>query len=311
MTSETKLTNAHTHLELTGVSNLCPSEPVPFLSWLRRMSWNRYRLLPTRLVHGVREGIREMKRCGTTQVADVSATGASVALLMKSGLEGVVYMEVLGLEPKKALRRLEQIQTYILHLRKHPGHGTMRVGLFLHAPYSCHPELLRKGATWCRWKGVPLGLHVAESPEETEFLLTGQVPSASSLFKFIAKLRRSWPAQFPGMRPIPYLDSLGVLDARPTLVHAVNVTDEEIELIARKGCAVVHCPRSNHLLSCGRMPLEKFLQAGVAVRLGTDSLASSPDLDIRNEAAFAKNLHQGLVDPEAIEQMIHQPLEIE
>ena len=149
---------------------------------------------------------------------------------------------------------------------------------------------------------------MAKSPAETEFLISGRVPAVSPVLKFIARLLKSWPDRFPGTRPIPYLDSLGVLDARPILVHAVDVTDEEIDLIARKGCTVVHCPRSNERLSNGRMPLEKYLQAGVTVRLGTDSLASSPDLDIRNEAAFAKELHQGKVDPALIDRLIRQPL---
>lgn len=99
---------------------------------------------------------------------------------------------------------------------------------------------------------------------------------------------------------------LGVLAARPLLVHAVHVTKDDIKLIAKSGCALVHCPRSNTLLSCGRMPFEDYLAAGVPVYLGTDSRASSPDLDVRAEAKFAQRLHASLVEPEEIAQLIHQ-----
>ena len=300
------LFNAHTQIELTGLSHLCPTEPVPFTTWIGRMSWNRFRLLPTRLHHGVLQGIRELKKSGTTHVCDVTATGASVTPLLGSGLEGTIFLEVQGLRLKKAQARLRLVQEHIRFIRQRHRGRRFEAGLFLHAPYSCHPDLLREGAAWCRREGIPLGIRVAESPAETEFLTSGQVKSTSPLFRFVARLKGAWPGSFPGMRSIPYLDSLGVLDARPTLVQSVDVTDDEIDLIARRGCRVVHCPRSNERLSCGRMPLEKFLQAGVAVRLGTGSPTSSPDLDVRNETAFAREFHQGKVDFTVIEQLIRQ-----
>jgi cytosine/adenosine deaminase-related metal-dependent hydrolase len=309
MKSEPLLLNAHTQLELTGLSHLCPSEPVPFTSWVGRMSWNRFRLLPTRIHYGVLQGIRELKKNGTTHVWDVTATGASVTPLLGSGLEGTIFLEVRGLGLKKAQARLRLVQAHIRFIRQRHRSRRFQAGLFLHAPYSCHPDLLREGAAWTRREGIPLGIRVAESPAETELLTSGQIRSTSALYRFMARLKRSWPEQVPGLRPVPYLDSLGVLDARPVLVHAVDVTEEEISLIARKGCTVVHCPRSNERLSCGRMPLEKFLQAGVPVRLGTGNPTSIPDLDVRNEAAFARGFHQSKVDPTAIEQLLRRPLD--
>jgi cytosine/adenosine deaminase-related metal-dependent hydrolase len=118
------------------------------------------------------------------------------------------------------------------------------------------------------------------------------------------------PQSGPGLSPITYLAALGVLEARPLLVHAVQVNDEEIAAIARARCTVVHCPRSNTLLSCGRMRLEAFLSAGIPVYLGTDSRVSSPDLDVRAEAAEAKKMHAGKVDIGRIDKM-HGPLRFE
>lgn len=305
MKSKPVLLNAHTQLELNGLSHLCPTGPVTFTSWVGRMSWNRFRQLPTRIHYGVLQGIRELKKSGITHVWDVTATGASVNPLLGSGLEGTIFLEVRGLGLKKAQDQLRLVQGHIRFIRQRHRGRRFEAGLFLHAPYSCHPELLREGAAWSRREGIPLGIRVAESPAETEFLTSGQITSLSPLFRFLARMQRSWPEQFPGLRPIPYLDSLGILDARPILVHAVDVTDNEIDLIVRKGCTVVHCPRSNERLSCGRMPLEKFLQAGVPVRLGTGNPTSIPDLNILNELAFAQNLHRGRVDPEKVVELAH------
>jgi cytosine/adenosine deaminase-related metal-dependent hydrolase len=124
----------------------------------------------------------------------------------------------------------------------------------------------------------------------------------------LARLIGALPASAPGLRPIPYLERLGVLAARPLLVHAVQVTGADIAQIADAGCAVVHCPRSNRLLSCGRMALEQFLAANVPVYLGTDSRASSPDLNVQAEATFAQRWHQGFVDPDRLSALLHQPL---
>jgi cytosine/adenosine deaminase-related metal-dependent hydrolase len=89
----------------------------------------------------------------------------------------------------------------------------------------------------------------------------------------------------------------------------VQVDAADIARIAASGASVVHCPRSNLRLRCGRMPLEAFLAAGVRVLLGTDSLGSSPSLDVRDEAGFAVALHHDHVSPERILALLHQPLD--
>lgn len=300
------LTNAHTHLELTALAHLCPGEPVSIVSWMARLGWNLRRQSKARVQASIEQGIAELKACGTTNLGDITRTWLSVEPLMASGLHGVVYLEVMGHNKDKAFKRLEQAKIEIRKARQYPGYGTMQVGLSLHAPYSCHPDLLRAGAGWCRAEGVPLCIHAAESPAETDFLLSGKLPLVKGPVAFLVKKLLSLPDS-PGLRPIPYLARLGVLAARPLLVHVVHVTGDDINLIAKSGCAVVHCPRSNDLLSCGRMPLENYLAAGVPVYLGTDSRASSPDLDVRAEAQFAQCLHEGLVESQEIARLIHQP----
>ena len=302
------ITNAHTHLELTGLAHICPSQPVDFINWIGKVAWRRRWRRISQIQADIALGIEELRACGTTNVGDITATWMSVEPLLASGLRGVVYLEVLGLRRDKALLRLKQAQTVIQQTRKRPDYGPMQIGLSLHAPYSCHPDLLRAGAAWCRSEGVPLCLHVAESPAETALLLHGDIPSVRPTVKLLAKLLGVWPSWVPGLRPIPYLASLGVLAARPLLVHAVQVTDADIQVIADADCAVVHCPRSNVNLSCGRMPLERYLAAGVRVYLGTDSRASSPSLNVWGEVRFAQKLHEGLVDAAGVEALIHQSL---
>ena len=303
----TTLTNAHTHLELTGLSHLCPTEPVSFVSWLRRVAWHLPRRSRRGIRVGIEQGIAELEAAGTTHVGEVTNTWRSVEPLLESRLQGVVYLEVLGLEGKNALQRLERAKAAIAAARAHRLYGRMQVGLSLHAPYSCHPNLLRAGADWCRERRVPLCIHVAESPAETALLLHDAIPGVPWPARFAAKMLGLIPLRVPRLRPVTYLASLGLLEARPLLVHAIHVTEKEIRMIGEAGCAVVHCPRSNARLSCGRMPLERYLDAGITVYLGTDSRASSPSLDVRQEAEFAQTLHQGWVAPERVTSLAHQP----
>jgi len=320
------LTNAHTHLELTDLAHLCPREPMPFPQWLIRLAWQSRARTRADILASVEQGIALLEACGTTCVGDVTTTPGlrpgsedwySVEPLLASHLRGVVYLEVLGLRRTGALERLERAKQQIVAARRRLREDRVRLGLSLHAPYSCHPDLLRAGARWCAEYEVPLCIHVAESPAESDLLLHGRLPVGQAARagpvvrwagQLLAVLARFALPPIPHLRPIPYLESLGVLEARPLLVHAIHVTQSDVDVIARSGAAVVHCPRSNHYLKCGRMPLERYLAAGIPVYLGTDSLASSPSLDVRDEASFARQLHGNLVASERIAEMLHMPL---
>ncbi len=82
-----------------------------------------------------------------------------------------------------------------------------------------------------------------------------------------------------GLRPVHWLDQIGVLDDHTQVVHAVWVDDSEIELLAKKKATVVHCPVSNAVLGSGVAPVRKMLNHGVNLRLGTDGPASNDTQD--------------------------------
>jgi len=290
------IVNAHTHLELGGFAHLLPPPAgASFVPWIYELIAARRAIAKegTRpYQQAVEAGVETLRATGTTVVGDISATGVSVEPLLASGLSGVVYLEVLGTDAA-ALSRLRETQTKIESYRRRENQ--MRVGLTVHAPYSCDPELFRQGAAWCAAEGVPLCIHLAESPAENEFLRRG----TGAVRDFERKMNLP-PLPSPLCSPVQYLEDLGVLAAKPLLVHCVHVDDDDIQRLARSGSTVVHCPRSNQRLQCGRMPLENFLAANIPVCLGTDSLASSPSLDVREEAEAAIELHAGLVPPETI-----------
>lgn len=104
-----------------------------------------------------------------------------------------------------------------------------------------------------------------------------------------------------GMLPVEYLDSIGFLSERVLLVHCVWLTKRELDIIARSGAKVVHCPQSNmKLASGGVMPLQEMRSRGITVALGTDGAASNNSLDMFREMHAAALLHkQHYWDPAA------------
>jgi aminodeoxyfutalosine deaminase len=285
--------NAHTHLELGSFADLLPTAQ-PFTEWILDLVKRRGGVDNLVYQQAIEVAIATLIAAGTVAVGDISATGLSVEPLLRSGLAGVVYLEVLGFDPEQALPRLIAKQREIDTWRRQEGR--MRVGLSVHAPYSCAPALFEAAAAWCQAEAVPLAIHVAESPDEVAFIRAKSGPMAELNARFTPNV--IWNA--PGCSPIQYLEQLGVLAARPVLIHGVQVDAQDLALIKASGAMMVHCPRSNVRLMCGRMPLERYLELGIPVALGTDSLASSPSLDVREELEFARSLHADRVSERAL-----------
>ncbi len=299
------VTNAHTHLEMGALAHKCPEVTgQSFVDWivqgvnegLNELGGGRQRAF----ADAVPSGIQDLIDAGITMVGDISSSGASVEPLLKSGLQGVVYIELLGTDPAMARSRLNQVTAFIEKYRHHIQRG-MHVGLSIHAPYSVHPELWKMGLEYAKKHHLPLCIHVAESHAEHEFMTKGTGAIAENYYGDVTSMQAM---SSPMKTPIQFLADIGALDSKPLLVHAVHVSDEDIKLIKESGSAVVHCPRSNLRLQCGRMPLEKYLEQDVPVLLGTDSLASSPSLNIFDEVEIAVALHHGRVDAKDVQSLV-------
>jgi len=85
-------------------------------------------------------------------------------------------------------------------------------------------------------------------------------------------------------------DRDGLLDREPILAHCIHMTDEELETIAAKRCAVAHCPTSNTLLGSGIMPLDAMLDRGIPFAICTD-VAASPTVSLLAEMAQFLKVH--------------------
>lgn len=281
--------NAHTHLDLSGM----PFTPGTYEKFLDAVV--AHARSGGRGLSAAKSGLAEVKKSGVSVIGDVVTDPAVMEMLLADEeISGVAYWEVISGRPEVADERFEQAVSAVNRFRALERPGGVRVGVSPHTPHTVSPALMRRVTAWARLEGLPVAIHVAESPAERELHLSGTGSVADALRAF------GLPFQPTGVSPVRYLHDLGALAGGPTLVHMVAVDDEDVRLAQAAGCAVVHCPRSNEALGCGRFPWELFARHGVDVALGTDSRGSAPDLDVVAEAHAAIALHGARVSPRAV-----------
>ncbi len=284
------LVNAHTHLGLSAVEGLF--EPTPFTEWLPQIvaamrSWSAEDYAASTAV-----GAARCLLAGVTSVGDITYGALSVDAAARVGLGGTFFFEVLGITPAELPARLEA-----LGYRPDRECGPrVRCGLSPHTVYSSGPALLEAVVGLAREVGAPVALHVAETVAEVDLVRDG----SGELAPVAAKLAHGF--QPTGERPIVYLDRLGVLDGT-TAIHVCQTWPTDVGRLAATARGVVTCPRSNEWLHNGIAPVKQLLRAGLPVGIGTDSLASTPDLDLFEESRALRRHFPDLSDRTLVEML--------
>jgi 5-methylthioadenosine/S-adenosylhomocysteine deaminase len=140
----------------------------------------------------------------------------------------------------------------------------IRTAFTPHAPYSVSDTAFARVRTLADELDVPIRIHVNETAHEVEDSVREH-----------------------GVRPLARLDRLGLLNHRLMAVHMIHLEDNEIARLAECAASVVHCPESNLKLANGFCPVQRLLEAGINVALGTDGAASNNDLDLHGEMRTA------------------------
>ena len=276
------LVNAHTHLELSHLHGCVPFGPT-FVHWVRaQLALRRGAPAdPQEAATASRRALADAVATGTGLFGDVSNDLTTTRLFREAAVRAVVFHELLGFRGADADARLAAA----------PGWSgwpsdDVRMSLAPHAPYSVSPALFR-GIRRSRdtAPGARTTVHLAESPEEVEFIRDGTGPWRTMLEDF-GVWDPTW--QPPGCSPVEYVASLGLLDAQVLAVHGVQCSPADVGRLRASGATLVTCPRSNRLVGVGEAPLAAFYEARVPVAIGTDSLASAPDLNLFQELAAVR-----------------------
>ncbi len=280
------LVNAHCHLELSHLADLGrEGQGRGFCDWILRVIAERGRVSAQEATTMALAALAAMRGRGISLIGDIGNSGMTAdARFVDPDL--CCFQEFLGFSAKGAERALATLATLP---------PTRDVSA--HAPYSTAENLLLALSRWARALGRVLPIHLAESPEEMEFFVSGQGP-VRELLQRRGVWESDWhpPAE---ANPIRWLDRLGLLDEKLLCVHVVQAQEPEVELLARRRVRLCLCPGSNRALGVGRAPLPAFLAAGLLPSLGTDSLASNPRLCLWREMALLRQDHPG-ADPATV-----------
>ncbi|SNZ14789.1 5-methylthioadenosine/S-adenosylhomocysteine deaminase [Natronoarchaeum philippinense] len=255
------LINGHTHVAMTLLRGYADDKPLD--AWLQEDIWPVEAELTAEDVRvGAELGIVEMIKSGTTAFSDMYFNVSEIAdAVEEAGVRAVLGHTAItvGKDEEGAREDMQSSLDVALELDG-AADGRVSTTFQPHSLTTVGEEYLREFVPRAREAGLPMHFHANETEGEVDPIVDDH-----------------------GERPLAYADDIGLLSPENFLAHGVHVDDEEIDLLADSGTAVIHCPASNMKLASGMAPVQRMLDAGVTVGLGTDGAASNNDLDMFDE----------------------------
>jgi len=260
------LINAHTHIPMSFQRGYADDKAL--------MAWLTEDIFPIepRLTHEiVRDAslfaCAELIRFGCTAIYDMYfMQNAVFEAVDAAGIRAVLGECVTNKFPTFAAKNKEEL---FERIRTYASTPLIRFAVAPHAIYTTSPELLLECRALADECGFLFSTHLSETSVETHNCVAG------------------W-----GLRPVGYLDSLGVIRADTTLFHCVDLNDEDFRTLAERGATAVHCPASNMKLASGVAPIGRMRAARIPVALGTDGPASNNAQNMFREMYLAALLQK-------------------
>jgi 5-methylthioadenosine/S-adenosylhomocysteine deaminase len=259
------LINTHAHLAMVLFRGA--AEDVTIASWFNDFIWPmESNLAPDDVYWGAMLAAAEMIESGVTTVADHYFMMDAVAEAMaSSGLRAHLAPTLFG----RDLRAELDASAEVISRRQGAGDGRIRMWLGPHSTYLCPPEFLREVAAEAKRAGLGVHIHVSETADQVQASLAAH-----------------------GLTPPAHMEQLALMDVPMIAGHAAHATEGDIEIFARRGVGVSHCPKTFLKLAAGIAPIVAMRQAGVAVGLGSDGAASNNTIDIFEQMRLAAELQK-------------------
>ncbi len=273
------LVNAHTHVPMTLLRGL--ADDLRLDVWLMgyMMPTEREFVNPEFCRVGTGLACAEMIRSGITCFADMYYYEAEVAAATaEAGLRGVLGQTILKFPSPDAETYEFSLDYAAQFIEKWRGHPLITPAVAPHAPYSTTDDILRECAQLAKAYDVPILIHIAETKLEVEDNV-----------------------ELHGMTVVPWVQSVGLLDAKVLAAHCVHINGGEMRILHDHHTTIAHCPTSNLKLAAGIAPVAQMLEHDLTVGIGTDGTASNNDLDMFEEVRLAAILAKTAAnDPTAL-----------
>ena len=289
------LVNTHHHLFQTLTRVVPAAQDVGLFRWLQVLYPIWARLTPEAVYISALVGLAELVLSGCTTTSDhlyIFPNGVRLEDEIRAAQEiGIRFHPTRGgmslgesqggLPPDSLVEEEEAIlrdsQRAIESFHQPERFGMIRIGIAPCSPFSVTPDLMREAAALARQYRVRLHTHLAETQDEERYCLE----------RF-------------GVKPVAYMERLGWLGEDVWHAHVVHAAPPEVELLARTGTGVAHCPSSNMRLASGIAPVPLMRRMGVPVGLGVDGSASNDSSHMLAEARQALLLQRVGGDPGAL-----------
>ncbi len=255
------LINSHGHAAMTLLRGF--ADDYPLMEWLQQHIWPaEAQWVDEDFVRdGTELAIAEMLLSGTTCFSDMYFFPEQAAeIIDASGIRAQLCATVIDFPNNwasgadDALDKADKLRNNYRH------HPRINIALGPHAPYTVSDGNLKKVVDMATADNMCIQIHCHETQQEVDDSLRDH-----------------------NLRPLQRLNTLGLLTPKTQLVHMTALTDQDIALVADSSASVVHCPESNLKLASGFCPVQKLIEAGVTVTIGTDGAASNNDLDLLGE----------------------------
>ncbi len=265
--------NSHTHLELSALKDCIKPSGRGLPDWLKEFN----NVITDTDIRGsislIESQVKKLKNSGTVAVGDISNTGCTPEILGRNKMMGTVFVEYFDI--------LGAVECKI----RKPPRNTGEIGLSLspHALYSTSKHVVNSIIKLNRSASRKTSIHFCEDMSEIRFIKD----RSGQMEEFLA-------SKWPSVRKfydnvLDTEDFVEIVSEDFILVHCVCVSKKTLRNLKRKNPSIIVCPRSNVFISGVLPPLYDIKNSGINVALGTDSLASCYDLDIRNEIAAVRN----------------------
>jgi aminodeoxyfutalosine deaminase len=270
------LVNAHCHLDYTMMRGALPGCG-SFSDWIQRLNGMRRSLERRDYLEAIASGFDELRHWGCTTVFNIESYPELLPALPQSHLRVWWFLEIMDVRSR--LQSLEALEGAIGSVEK-ADEERGGYGISPHAPYTASGDLYRLAAQFARTHLLPLCTHLAESEEEMRMFAAGEGP----LHAFLESIGRPM-GDCGGRTPVQSVLGEGLLPEGSLLVHMNVLASPDREILRRTAGAypVIHCPRTHAFFGRERFDLEFFMECGIPVLIGTDSLASNQDLNMFEE----------------------------
>ena len=265
------LVNSHGHTAMNLLRG--KGSDLPLESWLHLLWPIEDRMRDEEFLSGMEMALLEMISGGTTSFCDMymrpMVTSSAIG---ESGIKADLTRVVMGGDDDTDYltfpNRVEALSFYDEY--NNAFDSRLHVDWSVHAEYTINERIASLWAEEIQKKGGRLHIHLSETKKEHEECIMRH-----------------------GKTPARWFYDLGFFNIPCYSAHCVWVNDDDIALMKEKGVFPVHNPSSNLKLGSGIAPVEKMLDSGLSVALGTDGSASNNNLNMFEEMHIASIIHNG------------------